>query len=116
MTSVKQSIVDPEERSFGDALEDEINKHLQVLRRMYEDWQNARVPKIAKVLQITIERGEEKGGPKLLKVDLHQASVSPRIKDDLTKEIKTWEFKSLYDGKDDPEKCPIKLSGKISWQ
>ncbi len=81
MTSVKQSIVAPEERSFGDALEDEINKHLQVLRRMYEDWQNARVPKIAKVLQITIELGKEKGEPKLLKVDLHQASVSPRIKD-----------------------------------
>ncbi len=116
MTSVKPSIEKPEKRGFENALQDEINKNLQVLRKMYEDWQNARVPKIAKVLQITIELGTEKGVPKLLKVDLHQASVSPRIKDDLTNKIKTWKFKSLYDGKNDPEKWPIKLSGKIAWQ
>ena len=116
MTSVKQNIVEPEKSSFGDALQSEINKNLHVLRKMYEDWQNARLPKIPKVLQITIELGTENGKPKLLKLDLHQASVSPRIRDDLTSKIKTWKFESLYDGKNDPEKWPIKLSGKISWQ
>lgn len=116
MTSVRQSVEEPEKRSFEDALQAEINKNLHVLRKMHEDWENARIPKVPKVLQITIELGTEKGKPKLLKLDLHQASVSPRIKDDLTRKIRTWKFKILYDGKDDPKKWPIKLTGKISWQ
>ena len=83
---------------------------------MYEDWQNLKISNIPKVLQITVELGTEKGKPKLLKLDLHQANISPRIKDDLNKKIKTWKFKSLYDGKNDPKKWPVKLSGKVTWQ
>jgi hypothetical protein len=67
-------------------------------------------------LQITIELGSEKGKPKLMKLNLHQAKVSSRIRDDLTSKIKTWKFASLFDGRNDPDKWPIKLSGKISWQ
>jgi len=116
MTKTDQSIGKPEESDLEDVLQSEINRNLHGLRKMYEDWQNLKIPDIPKVLQITVELGAEKGKPKLLKVDLHKSGISSRIKDDLTKKIKTWEFKSLFDGEDDPKKWPIKLSGKISWQ
>ena len=116
MTGVKQTIEETEERTFGDALQAEINKNLHSLRKMYEDWENSKVPNIPKALQITIELGSENGKPKLIKLNLHQAKVSARIRDDLTTKIKTWKFESLFDGKNDPDKWPIKLSGKISWQ
>jgi len=116
MTSVKRRVETPEKRSFENALQDEIIKNLNVLRKMYEDWQNLKISNIPKVLQITIELGTENGKPKLMKLDLHQSNISARIKDDLTKKIKTWKFKSLFDGKNDPKKWPVKLSGKVSWQ
>jgi hypothetical protein len=116
MTSVTQTLHQPASRGFEDALQGEIKKNLYSLRKMHEDWQNQKVPNIPKVLQITIELGMEKGKPKLLKVNFHNAILSPRIKDDLTKKIRDWKFESLYDGKDDPKKWPIKMSGKISWQ
>ncbi len=116
MTTVRQSVSEPVERSFEGVLQDEINKNLQSLRKLHEDWQNLKLPNIPKVLQITIELGTENGKPKLMKVDLHNTAISSRIKDDLTRMIKNWKFISLYDGKDDPEKWPVKLSGKISWQ
>lgn len=116
MTSVKRAVETPKKRTFEDALQAEINKNLHVLRKMYEDWQNLKIPNIPKVLQITVELGKEKGKPKLIKLDLHQSNISARIKDDLTEKIRTWKFKSLFDGKKDPEKWPVKLTGKVSWQ
>ena len=116
MTSADQTIDKPEKRAFEDALQGEIIRNLHGLRKMHEDWQNLSIPAVPKVLQITVELGLEKGKLKLLKLDLHKTSISSRIKDDLTKKIKTWKFKSLFDGKDDPKKWPIKLTGKISWQ
>jgi len=116
MKSKTQALKEPEATGFGNALQGEINKNLHTLRKIYEDWQNLKIPNIPKVLQITIELGQEKGKPKLLKADFHNEKLAARIVDDLTKKIKTWKFESLYDGKDDPEKWPIKLNGKISWQ
>ena len=116
MTSTDRPIDKPEERVFEDALQGEIIRNLNGLRKMHEDWQNLSIPDIPKALQITIELGLEKGKLKLLKLDLHKTGISPKIKDDLTKKIKTSKFKSLFDGKDDPKKWPIKLTGKISWQ
>ena len=116
MTRTDRTIYRPEERVFEDALQGDIIRNLNGLRKMHEDWQNRNIPDIPKVLQITIELGLEKGKPKLLKLDLHKTGISSKIKDDLTKKIKTWKFKSLFDGKDDPKKWPIKLTGKISWQ
>ena len=117
MTSVTPHLdEEPSQSGFDDALQGEINRNLYSLRKVYEDWQNLKVSNIPKALRITIELGMEKDKPKLLKVNFHSATLSPRIKDDLTKKIKEWEFKSLYDGKDDPEKWPIKLTGRISWQ
>jgi len=116
MTSETQVLDEPTSGGVEDALQGEINRNLYSLRRMHEDWQNLKIPNIPKVLQITIELGMEKGKPKLLKIDFHNPALPPKIKDDLTKKIRDWEFKSLYDGKDDPEKWPVKLTGKISWQ
>ena len=75
---------------------------------MYEDWENSKVPNIPKALQITIELGSENGKPKLIKLNLHQAKVSARIRDDLTTKIKTWKFESLFDGQNDPDKWVIR--------
>jgi hypothetical protein len=116
MTNVTQVLDKPASGKFEDALQGEINKHLYSLRKMHEDWQNLKVPNIPRALQITIELDMEKGRPKLLKADFHNAALAARIRDDLTKKIKEWKFESLYDGKDDPRKWPIKLTGKISWQ
>jgi hypothetical protein len=116
MSSATQVLEEPSRPGFEDALQGEINRNLHSLRKVYEDWQNLKVPNIPKVLQITIELGMEKGKPKLQKLNFHNAALSPRIRNDLTEEIKDWKFKSLYDGKDDPEKWPVRLSGKISWQ
>jgi hypothetical protein len=116
MTSKTQVLDEPTSSGFEDVLQGEINRNLYSLRRMYEDWQNLKIPNIPKVLQITIELGMEKGKPKLVKIDFHNPALSPKIKDDLTKKIRDWKFKSLYDGKDDPKKWPVKLTGKISWQ
>jgi hypothetical protein len=116
MTSAGQTIERPVEQGFEGVLQGEINKNVHGLRKMHEDWQNAKIPNVPKALQITVELGAEGGKPKLLKLDLHNPSLSSRIKDDLTKKIKTWKFESLFDGKDDPKKWPIKLTGKISWQ
>lgn len=106
----------PVSRGFEDALQEEINKDLYSLRKMYEDWQNLKIPDIPKALQITIELNTEEGKPKILSINFHNATLSPRIKDDLTKKIRGWKFKSLYDGKDDPQKWPIKLTGRVTWQ
>ncbi len=103
MTSASRTIEKPEERAFGDALQGEINRNLHGLRKMYEDWQNLNIPGIPKVLQITVELGLEKGELKLQKLELHKADISSKIKNDLTRKIETWKFKSLYDKKDDPK-------------
>ena len=116
MTSARQVIVKPEKRAFGDALQNEINRNLNGLRKMHEDWQNLKIPNVPKALQITVELDAENGKPKLLKLDLHNANIPSRIRDDLTKKVEKWKFKSLFDGKNDPKKWPIKLAGKISWQ
>jgi len=115
--TTKTEVLDkPVSEIYTDALQGEINKNLHSLRKMYEDWQNLKIPSIPKALQITIELGDEEGKPKLLKIDLHNTALADRIKNDLMEKIKEWKFESLYDGKDDPEKWPVKLSGKISWQ
>lgn len=116
MTSVTQTLNEPASTGFEDALQGEINKNLYSLRKMHEDWRNRKIPNIPKALQITIELGMEKGKPKLLNVDFHNPALPSTIKNDLNEKIKEWKFESLYDGKDDPEKWPIKLSGKVSWQ
>ena len=116
MTNVTPVLDEPASEGFDDVLAGEINKHMHTLRKMHEDWQNLKVPKIPKVLQITIELDTEKGKPKLIKADFHNPALAARITNDLTKKIKEWKFESLYDGKDDPKKWPIKLRGKISWQ
>jgi len=116
MTSTTKALEEPKAKGFESALQGEINKNLHTLRKIYEDWQNLKIPNIPRVLQITIELGQEKGKPKLLNADFHNEKLAARIRNDLTAKIKTWKFESLYDGKDDPKKWPIKLSGKISWQ
>ncbi len=117
MTNVKtEAPPKPADTGYENALQDEINKDLHSLRRMYEDWQNLKLPDIPKSLQITISLDSDKGNPKILSIDFHNASLHSQIKDDLTKKIKEWKFKSLFDGKNDPTKWPIKLTGKISWQ
>jgi hypothetical protein len=116
MTSATEALGEPKSTGYENALQGEINKNLHTLRKIHEDWQNLKIPNIPRVLQITIELGQEKGKPKLLKADFHNTKLAPRIVNDLTKKIKDWKFESLYDGKDDPEKWPIKLNGKISWQ
>ncbi|MEK7397446.1 MAG: hypothetical protein AAB116_10975 [Candidatus Poribacteria bacterium] len=102
------------DRDYGDALQEEINRDLHSLRKLYEDWQNTKLLNIPKALQITVVL--ESGGPKVSSIDFHNASLSPKIKDDLTRRIKSWQFKSLSDGKDDPTSWPVKLNGRISWQ
>ena len=116
MTGVNRILNEPTTQGFEDALQGEINKNLHSLRKIHEDWKNLKLPNVPKVLQITIELDTEKGKPKLIKADFHNPSLSSRISDDLTKKIREWKFESLFDGKDDPKKWPIKLSGKISWQ
>ena len=83
---------------------------------MHEDWQNRKIPGIPKTLQLTVDLDLQKGKVKLLKVDFHNPSLPAEIKSDLTERIRGWKFRSLYDGKDDPQKWPIRLAGKISWQ
>lgn len=114
--NIAQNVEEPAKRGFEDALQGEINKDLYSLRKLHEDWQNLKLSNIPKTLQITIELGTEKSKPKILKLDFHNPSLPPKIVNDLTKKIKSWKFESLYDGKDDPDKWPIKLTGKISWQ
>jgi hypothetical protein len=104
------------DRDYGDALQEEINRDLHSLRKLYEDWQNTKQPNIPKALQITVVLNTESSGPKVSSIDFHDASLSPKIKDDLTRRIKSWQFKSLSDGKDDPTSWPVKLNGRISWQ
>ena len=106
----------PNDRDYSDALQEEINKDLHSLRKLYEDWQNSKIPDIPKTMQITVALNMEGGEAKVSSIDFHNTALSSRIKDDLTKRIKIWKFKSLYDGKDDPSKWPLKLNGKISWQ
>ena len=101
---------------YSDALQEEINRDLHSLRKLYEDWQNSKIPDIPKALQITLVLNKEGGEPKVSSIDLHNNALSSRIKDDLTKRIKSWKFKSLNDGKDDPSKWPVSLNGRISWQ
>jgi hypothetical protein len=115
MNSGKTAIAEKaNDRDYGDALQEEINRDLHSLRKLYEDWQNTKLPNIPKALQITVVL--ESGGPKVSSIDFHNASLTPKIKDDLTKRIKSWQFKSLSDGKDDPTSWPVKLNGRISWQ
>jgi hypothetical protein len=116
MAGVAQDIDRPESRGFDDDLVKEISKHMVSLRKMHEDWHNRKLANIPKVLQITLDLDMEKGKPKLLKADFHNSALSPVIVKNLTDEIKSWKFESLYDGQDDPKKWPIKLAGKISWQ
>jgi hypothetical protein len=101
---------------YSDALQEEINRDLHSLRKLYEDWQNSKIPDIPKALQITLVLNKKGGEPKVSSIDLHNNALSSRIKDDLTKRIKSWKFKSLNDGKDDPSKWPVSLNGRISWQ
>lgn len=105
-----------DDRDYGDALQEEINKDLNSLRKLYEDWQNSKIPDIPKTMQITVALNMEGGATRVSSIDFHNAALSSKIKDDLTKRIKSWKFKSLSDGKDDPTKWPLKLNGKISWQ
>jgi hypothetical protein len=116
MTTAPQPIEKPDNRGYEDALQGEINKDLYSLRKMHEDWVNLKIPNIPKALQITVELNSVNGKPKILNLDLHNPSLSQKAIDDLTKKIRSWKFESLYDGKDDPQKWPIKLSGKVSWQ
>jgi hypothetical protein len=104
------------DRDYGDALQEEINKDLNSLRKLYEDWQNSKIPDIPKTMQITVALNMESKEARVSSIDFHNAALSSKIRDDLTKRIKSWKFKSLYDGKDDPTKWPLKLNGKISWQ
>jgi len=106
----------PDSRGYENALQEEINRDLHSLRKMYEDWQNLKLPDVPKSLQITISINSEGKAPKIMSIDFHNASLQSKIKDDLTKKIREWKFKSLFDGKDDPSKWPIKLTGRISWQ
>jgi len=105
-----------DDRDYSDALQEEINRDLNSLRKLYEDWQNSKIPDIPKAMQITVVLNKEGKEARVSSIDFHSASLSSKIKDDLTKRIKIWKFKSLYDGKDDPTKWPLKLNGKISWQ
>jgi len=116
MAGVAQKIEEPVSSEFDDELRAEIEKHMLTLRKMHEDWNHRKIPNVPRVLQITLELDTEKGKPKLLKADFHNSALSTIIRDALIEKIKTWKFESLYDGKDDPKKWPIKLSGKISWQ
>lgn len=116
MTGIAQDIKEPVSSEFDDELRAEIEKHMLTLRKMHEDWNHRKIPNVPKVLQITLELDTEKGKPKLLKADFHNSALSTIIRDALIEKIKTWKFESLYDGKDDPKKWPIKMSGKISWQ
>lgn len=111
-----QPIEEPANRGYENALQGEINKDLYSLRKIHEDWVNLNIPNIPKALQITVELDTVNNRPKILKVDFHNPSLSQKIVDDLTSKIRSWKFESLFDGKDDPQKWPIKLSGKISWQ
>lgn len=114
MSSGKPTVVEKTpERNYGDALQDEINRDVHALRKLYEDWQNAKLPNIPKTLQITVVLDS---GPKVSSIDFHDASLNARIRDDLTRRIKSWQFKSLSDGVNDPTSWPIKLNGRISWQ
>ncbi len=83
---------------------------------MHEDWKNLDIPNIPKALQITIEVDGRSGKPSISKLDFHNPSLESRVVSDLTSKIKSWKFESLFDGKSDPEKWPIRLSGKVSWQ
>jgi hypothetical protein len=107
---------EPSNTGFENALENEILKDVQNLRKMYENWQNRKIPNVPKALQITVELDTEKGKPKLLKTIFHNPKLAPEVEKDLNDRIKEWKFESLYDGKDDPKEWPIKLTGKISWQ
>lgn len=114
MSSGKSTVIEKTpERNYGDALQDEINRDVHALRKLYEDWQNAKLPNIPKTLQITVILDS---GPKVSSIDFHDASLNARIKDDLTKRIRSWQFKSLSDGVNDPTSWPVKLNGRISWQ
>lgn len=106
----------PEPKGYQSALQDEINRDLHSLRKMYEDWQNLKLPEIPKSLQITVTIDSDNGSAKILSIDLHSNSLPQRIKDDLTRKIKGWKFRSLFDGKDDPKSWPVILTGRISWQ
>lgn len=106
----------PEPKGYQSALQDEINRDLHSLRKMYEDWQNLKLPDIPKSLQITVTIDSDNNSAKILSIDFHYDSLPQKIKDDLTKKIKEWKFRSLFDGKDDPTSWPIKLTGRISWQ
>lgn len=103
-------------RDFGDVLQEEINRDLHSLRRLYEDWQNTNVPDIPKALQITVVVNKSGSALNVSSIDFHNSSLSAKIRDDLTKRIKMWKFKSLADGKDDPTTWPVKMNGRISWQ
>ena len=116
MSASTEPIKKPASRGYESALQGEINRHLHTLRRMHEDWQNRKIPGIPKTLQLTVDLDLQKGKVKLLKVDFHNPSLPAEIKSDLTERIRGWKFRSLYDGKDDPQKWPIRLAGKISWQ
>jgi len=117
MSSGKSTVVEKTpERNYGDALQDEINRDIHALRKLYEDWQNAKLPNIPKTLQITVVLDSSSSGPKVSSIDFHDASLNARVKDDLTKRIRSWQFKSLSDGINDPTSWPVKLSGRISWQ
>jgi hypothetical protein len=112
-------VVPPEKtdnRDFGDALQEEINKDLHSLRQLHEDWQNSNIAGIPKALQITVVLNKSGSGLTVSSIDFHSKGLSPKISDDLTKRIKTWKFKSLSDGKDDPTTWPVKLNGRITWQ
>ena len=116
MTTVSQPIEKPADRGYENALQLEINKNLYSLRKVHEDWNNLDIPNIPKALQITIEMNGARGKPQILNIDFHNPSLDSKVVNDLTSKIKSWKFESLFDGKNDPEKWPIKLSGKVSWQ
>lgn len=116
MTTAPQPIEKPANRGYENALQLEINKNLYSLRKMHEDWTNLEIPNIPKALQITIDLDGKNGKASILKLDFHNPSLENKVVNDLTSKIKSWKFDSLFDGKNDPEKWPIKLSGKVSWQ
>jgi len=105
-----------DKRNFGDVLQDEINRDLNTLRKLHEDWNNSKVAGIPKALQITVVLNKSGSKLSVSSIDFHNSSLSSRVTDDLTKRIKTWKFKSLIDGKDDPTSWPVKLNGRVSWQ
>ncbi|HGJ65125.1 TPA: hypothetical protein ENS27_07015 [bacterium] len=102
-------------RNFGEVLQEEINKDLHSLRKLYEDWNNSKLSDIPKALQITVVVNKSGNQVTVSSIDFH-TKLNSRISDDLTKRIKSWKFASLNDGKDDPTEWPVKMNGRISWQ